>query len=244
VTAGEDPLMTWRAARAATVAMLTEQALARPTSIVGIGQVPLAAVVTLLITDHVAHTWDIGHALGTDVRLDRELLVVAFDWARANVVRRAGFFGPELTPPADADEQTRMLAFLGRAAWQPVPAWTGSVWEGLRGPHPDRLVQSCGAGSWRLNGVALVVLAVRDPADAGHGLDILAGAAEFVDALGRGVDVVGGDVDPRVSEAVLAGRDRAGGAVVDHVVVAAEFADTPAEQAAVEGACLGRVGGG
>jgi hypothetical protein len=48
--------MTWRAARAASVATLTEQALARPTSITGIGQVPLAAVVTLLITDHVAHT--------------------------------------------------------------------------------------------------------------------------------------------------------------------------------------------
>ncbi len=27
-----------------------------------------------------------------------------------------GFFGPELTPPTDVDEQTRMLAFLGRAA--------------------------------------------------------------------------------------------------------------------------------
>jgi hypothetical protein len=33
-----------------------------------------------------------------------------------------GFFGPELTPPPDADEQTRWLAYLGRAAWQPVAA--------------------------------------------------------------------------------------------------------------------------
>jgi uncharacterized protein (TIGR03086 family) len=122
VTAGEDPVTTWRAARAESVATLTEETLARPTSIVGIGEVPLAAVVTLLITDHVAHTWDIGHALGMDVRLDRALVPVAFDWAQANVVRRPGFFGRELTPPADADEQTRMLAFLGRAAWQPVPA--------------------------------------------------------------------------------------------------------------------------
>jgi uncharacterized protein (TIGR03086 family) len=122
VLSGEDPLATWRAARAVSVATLTEQALARPTSILGIGEVPLAAVVMLLITDHVGHAWDIGHALGMDVRLDRELVTVAFDRARANVVRRPGFFGPELTPPADADEQTRMLAFLGRAAWQPVPA--------------------------------------------------------------------------------------------------------------------------
>ncbi|WP_245574064.1 TIGR03086 family metal-binding protein [Amycolatopsis nigrescens] len=122
VMAGEDPVATWRAARTASVATLTEETLARPTSIAGIGEVPLAAVVTLLTTDHVAHTWDIGHALGMDVQLDPALVAVAFDWARANVVRRPGFFGPELAPPTGADEQTRMLAFLGRAAWQPVPA--------------------------------------------------------------------------------------------------------------------------
>jgi uncharacterized protein (TIGR03086 family) len=120
--AGDEPLVTWRAAREATVATLTEEALARLTVIPGIGEIPLAAVVTLLITDHVTHTWDIGHALGSDVRLDPALVAVAFDWARTNAVRQPAFFGPELTPPAGADEQTRLLAFLGRAAWQPVPA--------------------------------------------------------------------------------------------------------------------------
>ena len=74
----------------------------------------MSEVVTLLITDHVAHAWDIGHALGMDVRLDPALVAVAFDWARANVVRRPGYFGPEVTPPAGAGEQTRLLAFLGR----------------------------------------------------------------------------------------------------------------------------------
>ena len=120
--AGDDPVATWREARAASVATLTEDALARMTSIPGLGTVPLAAVVALLTTDLVAHTWDIGHAIGMDVRLAQPLVGLAFDWARANMVRRPGFFGPEVTPPADADEQTRMLAYLGRAAWQPVPA--------------------------------------------------------------------------------------------------------------------------
>jgi uncharacterized protein (TIGR03086 family) len=76
----------------------------------------------LLLTDTVTHGWDIGHALGKPVVLDPELVAVAFDWSRANVMRRPAFFGPELTPPDGADEQTRMLAFLGRAAWQPVIA--------------------------------------------------------------------------------------------------------------------------
>jgi len=122
VLAGEDPVATWRAAREASLAALTPQALARMTSIPGIGEVPVAAVVPLLITDHVVHAWDIGHAFGMDVRLDPALVAVAFEWARAHAARGPGFFGPELTPPADADEQSRMLAYTGRATWQPAPA--------------------------------------------------------------------------------------------------------------------------
>jgi uncharacterized protein (TIGR03086 family) len=122
VMAGDDPLATWRAARETSVPALTDEALARTTTITGIGDVPLAAVVTLLTTDQVAHTWDIAHGLDLDVQLDPGLVAIAFDWGRAHVVRRPGFFGPELDPPAEAGDQTRMLAFLGRAAWQPVTA--------------------------------------------------------------------------------------------------------------------------
>lgn len=120
--AGDDPVATWRGARAASVPTLTPEALSRTTSITGIGDVPLFAILPLMITDTVTHTWDIGHALGMEVELDPVLVGVAFDWGRQHVVRRPGFFGPELTPPDEADEQTRMLAYLGRAAWQPVPA--------------------------------------------------------------------------------------------------------------------------
>jgi hypothetical protein len=79
-------------------------------------------MVTLSTVDHGAHAWDIGHALARQVRLDPAPVSMAFDWARGKRGALAGFFGPELTPPEDADEQTRMLAFLRRAAWQPVPA--------------------------------------------------------------------------------------------------------------------------
>jgi uncharacterized protein (TIGR03086 family) len=122
VLASENPVATWRAARAACLAALTEATLTRMTSIPGLGEVPVAAVVTLLTADLVGHTWDIGHTVGMDVRLDPTLVTMTFDWAQSNALRRPGFFGPEVTPPADADEQTRMLAYLGRAAWQPVPA--------------------------------------------------------------------------------------------------------------------------
>jgi uncharacterized protein (TIGR03086 family) len=119
VLAGADPLATWRAAR---VTSLDEDQLRRPISLTGLGEIPLAGVVTLLITDLTAHAWDVGSALGRDVRLAPELVEVAFGWARAHVVRRPGFFGPELEPPAGADAQTRLLAFLGRRAGARVPA--------------------------------------------------------------------------------------------------------------------------
>ncbi|MFI5606969.1 TIGR03086 family metal-binding protein [Amycolatopsis sp. NPDC051903] len=120
--AGDDPLTTWREARETALAALTPEALARTTTLPGLGEVPIAGIVSLLTTDLVAHAWDIGHALGADVRLHPDTIAAAFDWARAHAVRRPGFFGPELTPPAGAGEQTRLLAFLGRAAWQPVAA--------------------------------------------------------------------------------------------------------------------------
>lgn len=122
VMAGSDPVATWRAARAAAAEALTDEALGRTVVLPALGERSLAAIVTLLVTDHLAHTWDIGHALGLDVRLDPELLPGSFAWARDNVIRVPGFFGPELAPPPDADEQARWLAYLGRAAWQPAPA--------------------------------------------------------------------------------------------------------------------------
>lgn len=119
---GADPVTTWRAARAASVESLTAEALGRTLSLPGLGERSLSAIVTLLITDHLAHTWDIGHGIGLDVRLEPELVTLSLAWARENVVRVPGLFGPELAPPQGADEQTRWLAYLGRAPWQPATA--------------------------------------------------------------------------------------------------------------------------
>lgn len=117
--AGADPLATWRAARAAADETLTDGALARTVRLV-VGKRPVSAVNTLLTTDLLAHAWDIAYPLGLDLRLDLDLIAGSFAWARDNVVRLPGFFGPELAPPPDADDQTRWLAYLGRAAWQPA----------------------------------------------------------------------------------------------------------------------------
>jgi uncharacterized protein (TIGR03086 family) len=120
--AGDDPVATWRAAREQSVAALTDDALRSMMSLPGLGEIPVETMVVTFMTDQLAHAWDIGHALGITVPLDPELVAGSFAWARQRILRAPGYFGPELTPPADADEQTRWLAFLGRAAWQPVAA--------------------------------------------------------------------------------------------------------------------------
>lgn len=123
VLAGDDPVTAWRTARDAANPALTPAALARTTTITGMGVVPVTAVVELLAVDTLTHAWDIAHGLGTSLSLPGELVEFASDWAhRTNLTRVPGFFDPELTPPDSTDDQTRLLAFLGRAAWQPVPA--------------------------------------------------------------------------------------------------------------------------
>ena len=120
--AGSDPVATWHTARAAADETLTDQALGETVTLPGLGETPLSGIITLLVTDLLAHSWDIGHAVDLDVQIETDLISGSFAWARDNVVRVPGFFGPELAAPPDADEQTRWLAYLGRAAWEPVAA--------------------------------------------------------------------------------------------------------------------------
>lgn len=116
VLTSDDPLGEYRKARAETNAVLTGETLARKITLPGMGEVPIAAVVALLVCDTVVHTWDMGHPVGQRIELPPALVAAADEWARANAVRAPGFFGPEVTPPPDADAQTRMLAFVGRVA--------------------------------------------------------------------------------------------------------------------------------
>jgi uncharacterized protein (TIGR03086 family) len=112
-----DPVASWRAARASSVPTLTEETLERTMPGGPLAGVPLATFVRAVTTDFLAHTWDIGSAVGLDVTLDRSALPDSWAWARENIkFRDPDFIGPEVTPPANVDDQTRYLAFLGRAS--------------------------------------------------------------------------------------------------------------------------------
>jgi len=62
------------------------------------------------------HTWDVGTATGHQVRLDPVLVHGHLIRLRpvSRYLRGAGAYGPELVPPAGADEQAQLIAFLGR----------------------------------------------------------------------------------------------------------------------------------
>ena len=70
--------------------------------------------------DVLIHTWDLARATGLDERLDADEVhrqVVGVESLPAEVdeaMRGSGHYGPRVEVPPDADEQSRLLAFMGR----------------------------------------------------------------------------------------------------------------------------------
>ncbi|HEY8340391.1 MAG TPA: TIGR03086 family metal-binding protein [Egibacteraceae bacterium] len=116
----DDPLGTWEAAAKVVRAELEdpERAAATYEGMFGIARFE-ESVDRYLSFDLVIHRWDLARATGVDERIPPEDL--AWATARAHELgeqaRRQGVFGPALEPPPGADEQTRLLAFVGRRAW-------------------------------------------------------------------------------------------------------------------------------
>jgi len=66
--------------------------------------------------DLLIHRWDLARAAGLDVTLPADEVARAREAASAlgDALRGPNAFGPEVPAPEGADEQTRLLAFLGR----------------------------------------------------------------------------------------------------------------------------------
>jgi uncharacterized protein (TIGR03086 family) len=118
-TVEDDPGAAWDHARGKVQAVLDDPERAATEFDGFSGRTTFeAAVDRFLCSDLVVHRWDLGKATGQDVELDaadmadvREAMAPL-----ADKMRTPGAFGPELEPPAGADEQTRFLAYFGRRA--------------------------------------------------------------------------------------------------------------------------------
>jgi uncharacterized protein (TIGR03086 family) len=74
------------------------------------------AIATFFLGDILVHTWDLARAAGLDETLDADVvhdMLVAME-PLDEVLRASGHYGPKVEVPADADAQTRLIAFTGR----------------------------------------------------------------------------------------------------------------------------------
>jgi uncharacterized protein (TIGR03086 family) len=80
------------------------------------GDVPASEYLVQMVTDLAVHGWDLAKATGGDTTIDPETATLLLDtWsAQEELVRGSGVFGDEIKVGADADDQAKLLALLGR----------------------------------------------------------------------------------------------------------------------------------
>ncbi len=113
----DDPLGAWNAARAVVQANLDDPERATAEFDGFLGRTNFETAVDKFgCIDLIVHGWDLARAAGLDERIDPD------DVARVQraadgygeAMRSPQVFGPAVEPPEGADDQARMLAFLGR----------------------------------------------------------------------------------------------------------------------------------
>lgn len=114
----DDPAGAWRHQAAAVQAVLEDPATAdRRLADPNVGELPLAEAIDRFYTaDVFMHRWDLAIATGQVGRLDPAICeeLLAGMEPMDDALRASGHFGPRVDVPADADAQTRLLAFIGR----------------------------------------------------------------------------------------------------------------------------------
>ena len=113
----EDPVAAW-----AAVDRMIEDALGDPALAGSERDTPMGtktfedAIDMICTTDVLIHTWDLARATGQDETLDAGEVHRFVDAMEPmdELLRQSGQYGPRVPVTDDADEQTRMIAFVGR----------------------------------------------------------------------------------------------------------------------------------
>jgi uncharacterized protein (TIGR03086 family) len=119
VTADDDLPPAWTAATAGVRGALRDPD--RATRVISggpFGEQPFEGLVGRVVCgDTLVHTWDLARSTGQDERLDADGVAqtAAFLLPLDDAIRRPGAFSPKIEPAPDADAQTRLLNFAGRA---------------------------------------------------------------------------------------------------------------------------------
>lgn len=113
----DDPPGAWAVACAAVQAALDDPDTAGREYDSPMGRTTLERSIGLFgIADVLIHTWDLARAAGLDETLDPGEVQQVYEAMLPNDERMRGgtAFGPKVDVPADADLQTKLIAFTGR----------------------------------------------------------------------------------------------------------------------------------
>ncbi|MCU1596173.1 MAG: hypothetical protein JWO12_3565 [Frankiales bacterium] len=114
--ADADVTTAWTSVRADLEKALRDRGDERIPAFFG-GEAPFGELVdTLLCADTLLHTWDLARATSQDDTLDLTAVAKAHSFLTpyGEAMRAPGGFGPEVTVPAEASAQERLVAFAGR----------------------------------------------------------------------------------------------------------------------------------
>jgi len=116
----EDPVAAWESVQETLASALADPAVAAQIVETPFSTQSLAQTVDMIVTGDVfTHTWDLARATGQDDALDPvqlQLMIAGIGTIPEEAMRADGMFGPAIEVSADADDQTRFLAYFGRRA--------------------------------------------------------------------------------------------------------------------------------
>jgi uncharacterized protein (TIGR03086 family) len=112
----DDPEGAWESVRAATQAVLDDPDVAGQEVDSPMGRTSLESLIGRFgVADVLVHTWDLARATGLDETLDPDEVRRTYEMMLPNdEMMRGTAFGPKVDVPADADPQTKLIAFTGR----------------------------------------------------------------------------------------------------------------------------------
>ncbi|QUH02747.1 TIGR03086 family protein [Saccharopolyspora erythraea] len=115
---GTDPKRAWTEASTEARRAWDRPAAATGEVHVTGGVIPAEDYGWQMTLDLAVHAWDLACGVGADTRLDPDLVAVVRTVFEPQVAswQDIGIFDPPLPVPGEADEQTRLLAMLGRDA--------------------------------------------------------------------------------------------------------------------------------
>jgi uncharacterized protein (TIGR03086 family) len=113
----EDPAAAWDAINRSLQDALDDPDVAAREFDMPMGHFTVERAIDMFCTgDLLVHTWDLARATGLDEALDADEVHRMFVGMEPmdDALRQSGHYGPRVDVPADADEQTKLIAFTGR----------------------------------------------------------------------------------------------------------------------------------